>query len=166
MRSKSVIVATLSLLLVQSAIAQPAPRPSAKQIALALEIMDATNAKANMTRMEGLLTPPILDMIRKANPDVNPGTFAAFQVALHEEFQADMGVLLKAIAGVYAKHFSEAELQGVLDFYRTPLGSKMLKEMPSVMQESVILGEAWGRQAGLQAAQRAIARLKGKGLKI
>lgn len=46
--------------------------------------------------------------------------------------------LLQFNAEVYARRFSDAELQQIIDFYRTPTGSKILREMPSVMREVML----------------------------
>lgn len=46
--------------------------------------------------------------------------------------------LLQFNAEVYAKRFSDAELQQIIAFYQTPTGSKILREMPSVMREVML----------------------------
>lgn len=46
--------------------------------------------------------------------------------------------LLQFNAQVYGKRFSDAELQQIIDFYKTPTGSKILREMPSVMREVML----------------------------
>lgn len=46
--------------------------------------------------------------------------------------------LLQFNAQVYGSRFSEAELQQIIDFYKTPTGSKILREMPSVMRDVML----------------------------
>jgi uncharacterized protein len=46
--------------------------------------------------------------------------------------------LLQFNAEVYGSRFSDAELQQIIDFYKTPTGSKILREMPSVMREVML----------------------------
>ncbi len=43
--------------------------------------------------------------------------------------------MLQFNAQVYGSRFSDPELQQIIDFYKTPTGSKILREMPSVMRE-------------------------------
>ena len=38
---------------------------------------------------------------------------------------------------IYAKHYSEQDLQGIIAFYKSPVGKKMLAEMPAILQESM-----------------------------
>lgn len=40
---------------------------------------------------------------------------------------------MKIAPTIYAQHFTADELKGLLAFYKTPLGDKMLAEMPKVM---------------------------------
>src|SRR5215831_7085374 len=45
---------------------------------------------------------------------------------------------------VYDKHFSAAEIKEMIRFYESPLGQKVLKEMPIVTAELQQIGQAWG----------------------
>lgn len=40
------------------------------------------------------------------------------------------------MVGVYVKHFTEDELNSLVDFYRSPIGQQYLKKMPDVLAES------------------------------
>jgi|GEM_PF-892443 len=51
--------------------------------------------------------------------------------------------LEKEVARVYAKHFTEAELNDIAKFYNSPAGKKLLKEGPNAMAESVGAFEIW-----------------------
>jgi uncharacterized protein len=45
---------------------------------------------------------------------------------------------------IYEKHFTHDEIRGMLNFYETPLGKKMVTTMPLVLQESMDAGNRWG----------------------
>lgn len=47
---------------------------------------------------------------------------------------------------IYQRHFSAADIQGLLRFYRSPLGRKVITEMPATRAEGMQLGQEWGRQ--------------------
>lgn len=62
-------------------------------------------------------------------PDVLPKLQAVVREALpHQE-------LLQFNAQVYSKHFNDKELTDILAFYKTPTGSKMVRELPGITQE-------------------------------
>ncbi|HEV2623196.1 MAG TPA: DUF2059 domain-containing protein [Frateuria sp.] len=54
--------------------------------------------------------------------------------------------LTERMVPIYQRHFSAADIQGLLKFYRSPLGRKVITEMPATMAEGMQLGQEWGRQ--------------------
>jgi|TARA_Y100000310_G_scaffold344576_1_gene458087 hypothetical protein len=50
--------------------------------------------------------------------------------------------MVREQAAIYAKHFTQSELEALLAFYRTPLGSKVMSSLPSVMTEAMSLGQS------------------------
>lgn len=63
------------------------------------------------------------------------------------------------ILPIYQKHLTEADLQGVIAFYETPVGKKFAEKTPLITQESMIAGQEWGKQIG----QKVVDKLKAKG---
>ena len=60
---------------------------------------------------------------------------------------------------VYQKHFNADELDGLLKFYRSPLGQKVINEMPTTMAEANQAGRQWSQERSDQL----IAELKQMG---
>ena len=67
--------------------------------------------------------------------------------------------LTERMVPIYQRHFSAADIQGLLKFYRSPLGRKVVTEMPATMAEGMQLGQEWGRQR----AQAMLAELQKSG---
>ncbi len=42
---------------------------------------------------------------------------------------------------IYIKNFNDAEIQGMLNFYKSEIGQATLQKLPVVMQESMLLGQ-------------------------
>ncbi|GAA6205351.1 DUF2059 domain-containing protein [Thalassotalea sp. SU-HH00458] len=42
---------------------------------------------------------------------------------------------------IYTKHFSEKEVQGLIEFYQSDIGKSMTKKMPLVMQDSMVVSQ-------------------------
>jgi len=135
-------------------------------LATAMEVLEVTNAKANMLRVIDLMTPSVINLIQRQHPNLDSKVLEEFQTAFRGEMSADSDTLIKSMAQIYIKHFSDSDLQGILQFYRTPTGKKLITEMPVVIKESTELGMAWGQVAGQRAAERAVARLRKEGIKI
>ncbi len=51
---------------------------------------------------------------------------------------------------VYQKHFSADEVDGLIKFYSSPLGQKVLTEMPLAMAEANQAGQQWSHEHGQQ----------------
>ena len=65
--------------------------------------------------------------------------------------------VLDRMVPVYQRHFTAAEVDGLVKFYRSPLGQKVLAQMPETMAEAAKVGQQWGverRQEMLGALQR------------
>ena len=54
-----------------------------------------------------------------------------------------------AIVPIYAKHFTMEDIQGLIKFYESPLGTKLVKEMPQVVQESQAAGVQMNQDAAI-----------------
>lgn len=67
--------------------------------------------------------------------------------------------LTERMVPIYQRHFSQADIQGLLKFYRSPLGRKVVAEMPATMAEGMQLGQQWGRER----AQAMLAQLQKDG---
>jgi hypothetical protein len=44
---------------------------------------------------------------------------------------------------IYARRFTHDEIRGLLAFYSTDLGKKVVMTLPGVVPESAAVGEAW-----------------------
>lgn len=54
------------------------------------------------------------------------------------------GKLIAELVPIYDKYFTEQEIKGLIDFYESPVGKKMVKNQPLIMQDSMAVGQKWG----------------------
>lgn len=78
-----------------------------------------------------------------------------------QEFKGKIDVeeFIDLIVPIYKDHYSEDEIQQLIEFYKTPMGQKIVKEAPAIQQESYAAGQEWGRSI----AEDMIQSLKRKG---
>jgi hypothetical protein len=57
---------------------------------------------------------------------------------------ADTNGLIEQMIPLYARHFSDDDLRGLVAFYNSPAGKKYVAEAPQLTQESMAVGRAWG----------------------
>src|ERR1700683_5217104 len=61
---------------------------------------------------------------------------------------APPSAITDAMVAIYARHFSLEDIQGATKFYESPIGQRMVKEMPDVSRES--------QTAGMQMDQKVV----------
>jgi len=59
--------------------------------------------------------------------------------------------LIDRIVPIYEKQLDDATLDAALAFYRTPAGRALAKAQPLIMQESMSVGQRWGREIAARA---------------
>jgi len=71
--------------------------------------------------------------------------------------------LEEPVIAIYDANFSADEIKQLVAFYQSPVGRKIVVQLPQLMQQSVTMGQAWGQQAGGRAVERirALATQKG-----
>ncbi len=127
------------LLLLTLAAAEPAAPPAAgaKQVDIR-RLMDLTAT----ARLPVQITQQMSESFKAAFPKTPNAVWNDL------EKQLTPNELLGKIEEVYDRHFTHEEIKGLIAFYETPLGKKLLTELPAVNQESLEAGQAWGRAMG------------------
>jgi len=106
------------------------------------------SGKMGIQVMQNLLT-----SFKKSFPDVDEKFWDDFMREIKPE---DLDAL---IIPIYDKYYTEEEIKQLIKFYNSPIGKKSIDKMPAIMQESMEVGQNWGREV----ADKVIAQLKEKG---
>jgi len=87
--------------------------------------------------------------------------FTAVDPSFWDDFMKEVKPddLVNLIVPVYDRNFTEEEIDGVVTFYRSPVGQKVLTKLPMIVQESMEVGRAWGEEL----SNKVIQKLKQKG---
>lgn len=73
--------------------------------------------------------------------------------------EMDSDTLINMTVPIYEKYYSDAEIKQLIDFYRSDIGKKVVLVTPMIMQESMQLGQTWGKDI----AEKLQSRLREKG---
>ncbi len=84
--------------------------------------------------------PPLIAQLKQAMPQVSDEFWNEFQRP--ESIKQMMELYVR----IYDRHFTHEEIKGMLDFYNTSLGKKMIATMPLVWQETMQAGKQWGTE--------------------
>jgi hypothetical protein len=128
--------------------AQPAAQPKtapAKEASIR-RLMEITGAQERGKQVEEMMLQQLKPLLEKSLP---PGDRAQKIVAIFlEKFQARFKAtdLLEPIVPIYDKYFTDDDIHGLIQFYESPLGQRVVKILPQVAQESFVVGVALGKK--------------------
>ena len=123
-----------------------AAQPSEQQVR---QLMDAVG----MGRMLSQMNSQMAGVMQNALPCVPASYWQGFVDA------NATNQLIGRMVPVYQKHFTAEDIDGLLKFYRSPLGQKVITQMPATMAEGMQIGKQWGQERG----QQMISQLQSQG---
>ena len=138
MQKALLLIALLFVSTIIYAADQPASEASVKKL---IEITQSKQLIDNMqTQMDSMMRSTMKKMI--GNKTLSPEQEAIIedmQKQIVTAFASDMNweTLEPDFIDIYRKSFTEDEVTGMLDFYRTPAGQAVIKKMPVVMKYSM-----------------------------
>ena len=115
------------------------PAPSAKldpaKDAAIRHLMDITETSKMGENIQAYITQQIQDVIGRA---MAPDKAQKFMDTFSQKFKVSSppSAVMDAMVTIYAKNFSMEDIQGLIQFYETPLGQRVVKTMPEVSQQS------------------------------
>ncbi len=111
----------------------------------------------------------MIQVLKKSKPDIDPKAFdivkEEVEILMHEELVVKES-LHPFMYPVYHKYLALEEINGLIRFYKTPLGQKTISVMPKMTQEGMKAGQAWGQSIDRKFQQRVSDRFKKEGIKI
>jgi hypothetical protein len=112
-----------------------AAQPSEQQVRQLFDVM-------HMSQVFGQMNTQMTDVMVQALPCVPASYWHGFIDASGTQ------QLLDRMVPVYQSHFTADDVAGLLKFYQSPLGQKVITQMPLAMAEGMKVGQQWGRERG------------------
>jgi hypothetical protein len=73
--------------------------------------------------------------------------------------KSDLNEFITMMVPLYDKYYTHEDIKGLIAFYESPLGQKMVQVSPEMNAESMALGQAWGTKL----AEEIIADMQAEG---
>jgi len=150
MNRRALLVCALLLLLAPAFVAaqQASDSPDRVQV---LQFLDLMHARSQMTVVLDGMAKQIRagaeESFKKKVPDATPEQLAKLDKICDSMFASlSIDDFIDAIVPIYQKHLTKADLAAATAFYSSPAGQKILKELPSIMSESMQAGAEVGRK--------------------
>ena len=138
---------------------------SASHVALAVEVVKNAGATRGFDNVLPRLANQVIDRLIRLRPDLHKQITATVQeVAL--KLAARRVELDTDVARIWAKYFSEAELQSLLAFYTSEAGKKFTEVGPLTVAESYQAVDRWSGRVGEELLEKTLEELKNQGVVI
>jgi hypothetical protein len=162
MRRAFIITATALLVLVRPAQTQTT---SPEAMTAAKDLIEVMRAAEQLKTMMPMMMQQLKPAIVQGRPEVERD-YDAILPQVSVLIEQRMNELTGAMGAIYATHFSVDEMRQLADFYRRPVGQKLLQVLPKIVQESMAVGQKVGQSVALEARDRMIDELRKRGHKI
>jgi len=136
------------------------------------ELLNINGAMQQVKLMSNAMSQRMTNMAKKSMPEIDPKFFDVIEeevkVAIRDELFVKES-LYTFWYPIYNNYFTLNEINGLIQFYKTPLGRKTISVMPKMTLESMKASQAW-MQSMIHKFQkikwRILDRLKKEGIEI
>lgn len=105
-----------------------------------------------LSQQNGNIEPHVVEVIKDETAQI-----------MHAEFIANNWINNMSY-DLYHKYFSQAEIQELVNFYKTPIGTKVVSVLPQLTQESMLAGQQHAQSLGPIMQERFKARFEKEGI--
>lgn len=143
---------------------QPAPTSSAEPSKIAPAREADIRKLLELTRVAALMVQGMNGAEKSMRPllerSFQPGEYRDRLIELFfAKFHSKVNTkaLVDLVVPIYDKHLTGEDIRGLIAFYGTPLGQKMIEVQPQMLAEAQNVGRQWGEDLGRQSMQEVFA---------
>jgi uncharacterized protein len=159
---RAIRLATVAAMLALASPVAYSQQPSPAAMAAAKEIVAVTGA----TSLFDPLIAGVVEQSKLLYLQQNPALakdLNEIAAKLRAELTPRFAELVNEVATNYASRFSEQELKEMLAFYKSPVGGKLLREQPQIVDTSLKFAQTWANTLSEQVTAKMRDELKKKG---
>jgi hypothetical protein len=133
-----------------------ADAPTRDQVITLLELLQARrNMTVMMENMKQIMKESAERSFREKVPNPTPKQLAALH-GMFDDIIDTMSLddMINAIIPIYQRHLTKTDIEELIRFYSSPVGQKILREQPQIVQESM--------QAGAEVQRKRMDEIKAK----
>lgn len=160
---RSLALACLTFCLWPAAAWPASPQADPAKEAEIRRLLEITGAQKMMLNISNQMTDQIRStLLRQLPPGERSKQIAdSFKQKWMERASSDK--LLGLIIPIYDRHLTREDIRGLIEFYQSPLGQRLLQVLPQITQESMQAGVQWGQETSqsiLEEMQKEFPELK------
>ncbi len=137
-----------AFVLITASAAAPARADDASRLQAARTIVEVTHAADNLRRFLPTFSQQMRPLLLQSGADAKE--VDTFMTEIGKRFAAQTDSFVDLAAQVYAREFSQDDLDALLAFYRMPAGQHLLDKQVVITQGMVAVGQQWGQAVARQ----------------
>ncbi len=136
---------------------------SSEQIKAARDLMRVTGAENSFRSILAVMGAQITNVVIEQNKGKETKVRKILNPILADAASKREKMVAQA-ALIYARKFSIAEMQEITRFYKSPVGRRLVAQLPEIMQESMRIGQSVSQKIGADIIRRFKIEAKKQGL--
>ena len=124
----------------------------ASRVKLARELVVVTHSVDNIRKLMPTLMTQVRTMLVQQNPTETKTIDTLLQRST-QRLDQQLDSFADLAAQVYAREFSEDDLQALLAFDRSPAGQHLIDKQPEITQAMMGVGQRWGQSVAQQVVE-------------
>jgi uncharacterized protein len=136
----------------------------------AIKEMLLVSGSAQMGELIGNATAQqMIQFYKKTKPDMDPRAFEILTEEIKATFYQEFIVkesFYPFVYPIFHKHYTFADLNDLIQFYKSPVGRKLVSVTPIITQESIKAGQEWARNIFPALSQKLKNRFKEEGIVV
>ena len=157
-------IAVLAICLAGVFLAAPAAAQS--KVEKIRELLTLTQSESLAQQVLPVALQQARDMVSRLRPDIPEAVWKEAMADMEVVFRESIGAFIESTIPIYERNLTDDEIDGMLAFYRTPVGQSVVKKLPQLTQESMLAGQQWGISVHKEMQERMVERLAEEGYKI
>jgi uncharacterized protein len=134
-------------------------------LAKAKELLQVSNLGLMRDQMVALVQAQIAALVLNANPGQGDKVNRVLTDVIQPALKRRLPEYLDLAAGVYAAHFTRAELDQLVAFYKSPVGQKLVREQDQMIPAMTKMSREWVNRVGNEVLKDAADDFAKRGLK-
>ncbi|MBU6497418.1 MAG: DUF2059 domain-containing protein [Rhodospirillales bacterium] len=174
-RITTVLAASLLAIGVAQAQTNPAPAPAPapavteaapENLAEATKLTHMIGVDNQSKQLVAIMRGQMIQLVMRSGNKPPAEAAKIVDDLLMPDFTAKEDQLTHDIINVWASNFTLDDLKGLVAFYATPLGQKLIHTLPAVTQQGMQAGQSWGQTIYKAAIEKHKDELIARGLKF
>jgi hypothetical protein len=142
-----------------ASVAQQAENSDVPDKADVLKFLDLMHTRSQMVQTLANMSKQMKlgaeDGFKQKVPDATPEQLAKVDQLFDNLFSSlPIDEMMDAIVPIYQRHLTKSDLAAMTAFYSSPVGQKVLKELPAIVAESMQAGGEIGRKVFAEKSQQ------------